>query len=323
MQKFVTHEKGRVLDMDLAGEVPDLLVGDQLRVKQIMHNLLGNAVKFTEHGSVTISTQLLEQHDANVLVQITVRDTGIGISPESLHNIFEPFVQEDGSTTRKYGGTGLGLTISRRLAELLGGSISVESSPSCGSCFKLALPFLVVKDAGVTQEAPKKTMIHWDGPPLRILFVEDDQVNITFGASLLRKLGHEVIVAENGRKCLEVLEQGPFDLVLMDIQMPVMNGEEALRKIRSKEEETFLHQPVIALTAYSLLGDKARFVKDGFDGYVSKPLAVKELVSEMKRVLGRTGYALIITSSILNGFTAFSSCGILAGMMIICPAATV
>ena len=153
MQKFITREKGLVLEVALAGDVPHLLVGDQLRVRQILLNLLGNAVKFTTQGRISISAQLLEQQGSSVLVQIAIRDTGIGISAEALDNIFKPFIQEDGSTTRKYGGTGLGLTISRHLAELLGGNISVASSPGAGSCFTVTLPFSVARDNGTTRES--------------------------------------------------------------------------------------------------------------------------------------------------------------------------
>jgi len=285
MQQAAAHEKGLVINLDLAGDIPDVLVGDQLLVKQILLNLLGNALKFTSNGSITISTLLLEQNDSSVRVQIDVRDTGVGISSESIDKIFMPFVQEDGSTTRKYGGSGLGLTISRRLAELLEGTISVESSPGVGSCFTVTLPFSVVSDSASIPEIPQYTTVSWDGPPLRILLVEDDQVNIIFGTSLLKKMGHGYIAVEDGVECLAALEQGAFDLVLMDIQMPVMNGEEALREVRRKELNTCHHQPIIALTAYSMRDDRDYFLNQGFDGYVSKPLETRELMCEMKRVL--------------------------------------
>ncbi|MEI6705381.1 MAG: ATP-binding protein, partial [Deltaproteobacteria bacterium] len=146
MQKSVAFEKQLNLDLNLSKDIPPLLVGDQLRIKQILLNLLGNAVKFTTEGHVTLSTKLLEQHDNFVLIQIEIRDTGIGISPKSLDTIFKPFTQEDGSISRKFGGTGLGLTISLRLAELMGGSINVESTPGAGSCFTVTLPFTVGRD---------------------------------------------------------------------------------------------------------------------------------------------------------------------------------
>jgi PAS domain S-box-containing protein len=285
MQKFVTHDKGLKLEVDVSEEIPYLLMGDQLRIKQILLNLLGNAVKFTSEGSVTVSAHVQELHGDSVLVRIAVRDTGIGISSEAVDKIFQPFTQEDGSTTRRYGGTGLGLTISRRLTELMGGTITVESSSGVGSCFIVILPLIICATPFIPQVAPTATTTDGDIPPLRILLVDDDQVNITFGASLLKKLGHKVTTAENGRQCLAVLEKMEFDIVLMDIQMPVMNGEEALREIRTKEHGRTEHLPVVALTAYSMRGDKELLREAGFDGYVSKPLLIKDLVEEMKRVM--------------------------------------
>jgi len=286
MQKSVIHEKRLKLDLDVAEDIPQFVMGDQLRVKQILHNLMGNAIKFTSQGGVTISVQLLEQQDSSLLLQLAVRDTGIGISPENLDKIFMAFEQENGSTTRNYGGTGLGLTISRRLTELLGGSISVESTLGAGSCFKVNLPFAVVEESEATEESPQKAVVCWDGPPMRILYVEDDQVNIFLGRAILNKLGYEVTVAENGRECLDALGQEKFDIVLMDVQMPDMNGEEAMLEIRRQEKDSPVHQPVIALTAYSSRQEKERFLDEGFDGYVSKPLVIEELIHEMKRVLG-------------------------------------
>jgi signal transduction histidine kinase/ActR/RegA family two-component response regulator len=285
MQKTVAFEKGLKLDVTLDENIPSTLVGDQLRIKQILLNLLSNAIKFTKQGNITVSAKILEQLDDFVLVQIAVRDSGIGISPEALEKIFKPFEQEDGSTTRNYGGTGLGLTISLRLAELMGGAITVESTQGIGSCFAVSLPLALDS----RPEAVVKTIVpansFWDGPALRILLVEDDQVNIVFGMSLFRKLGFAATSVKDGRQCLETLEHGSYDLVLMDIKMPVMNGEDALLEIRRNEQNTGLHQPVIAFTAYSLRGDKERLLEVGFDGYLSKPLQIEELASEMKRVL--------------------------------------
>jgi len=286
MQKSLIHVKGLTLSVDVAEEIPRVLVGDQLRIKQILLNLLGNAIKFTSQGNITITAQVLKQIDAVVFIQIAVRDTGIGISAEAQEKIFQPFVQEDGSTTRCFGGTGLGLTISRHLAELMGGGISVDSAPGAGSNFKVILPFSIIPDADTIGGASKKTAETWDVPPMRILLVEDDAINISYGSTLLKKMGHEVFVAENGSDCLAALEQGRFDVVLMDIQMPVMNGADALREIRRKEQSTSLHQPVIAVTAFSLDGEKERFLAEGFDGYASKPLILSEFIFEMKRVTG-------------------------------------
>ena len=284
IHKHIFIDKKLKLDVDVSEDIPHFMMGDQHRIKQILNNLVGNAVKFTSQGGISLSAHILEHNDASLLVEIAVRDTGTGISPEALEKIFLPFEQEDGSTTRTYGGTGLGLTISRRLAELMGGSISVESSPGAGSCFKVSLPLTAVNKGFATEDAPQTASVSWDGQALRILLVEDDQVSITFKSSLFQKLGFDVTVAKNGRECLSALKNDRFDVVLMDINMPDMNGEEALREIRRIERETHLHQKVIALTAYSLRGDKERFFDEGFDGYVSKPMAVSELVRELKRI---------------------------------------
>jgi PAS domain S-box-containing protein len=287
MQKLAANDKGLSLEVDLAEDVPHLLLGDPQRVRQILLNLMGNAVKFTERGGITISTQLLEQNDATVLIQITVCDTGIGISTEMLDKIFRPFEQGDGSINRKYGGTGLGLSISHRLTELLGGHISADSTKNVGSCFKVTLPFSIVRDTATTPDLTPKPSVNQHGPSLRILYAEDDQTNVKVMASMLRKSGHNMIAVENGKECLKALEQGASDIVLMDIQMPVMNGVEALREIRKKEQGTSRHQPVIALTAYVLHGDEEHFLEEGFDGYVSKPIDTSRLMCEIQRVVGR------------------------------------
>jgi PAS domain S-box-containing protein len=289
MQKSAIFNKGLTLDLELAKAIPFVLIGDQLRVKQILLNLLSNAVKFTLQGGITLSAQLLEQYDSSVLVQLAIQDSGIGISPEALDLIFIPFMQEDGSVTRKYGGTGLGLTISRHLAELMGGALAVESTPGKGSCFIVTLPFGVGHTAAVALKTEPKVEISWDFEPLRLLFVEDDESNIRFGTSLFKKLQQEIVVARNGQECLDALKQGRFDLVLLDIQMPLMNGMDALREIRKKELNTPDHQPVIAMTAYSLRGTRELLLDEGFDGYVSKPLMFSDLLGEMKRVLGKAG----------------------------------
>jgi PAS domain S-box-containing protein len=287
MQKSVISGKDLKMNVTHAEDIPRVLIGDQLRIKQIFHNLLGNAVKFTAQGSISLSTQLREHYDESVVVEIAVRDSGIGIPPEAFDRIFKPFTQADGSTTRRYGGTGLGLTISRRLVELMGGSIAVESAQGVGSCFIVTLPLSIGSGVLAAREDAYKRTIDPDGPALRILMVEDDLINITFGTTLLKKLGHNFMVAVNGRECLAALEKGVFDLVLMDIQMPVMNGQDALMEIRSKERESGAHLPLIAVTAHSMRGDKERFLELGFDGYQSKPLIASELVEEMRRVITR------------------------------------
>ena len=171
--KALLHKKGLTIDLTLSDEIPHILTGDQRRIKQVILNLLGNAIKFTARGGITVSTRLMEKCDTSVLIQISVCDTGIGISPEAHDTIFKAFTQADGSTSRNYGGTGLGLAISLRLTELMGGSISVESTVGVGSRFTITIPLTIVMKT-ITQLAPQKTNPNWDGPLLRILFVEDN-----------------------------------------------------------------------------------------------------------------------------------------------------
>ena len=285
-QKTLIDGKGLFLDLEVAKEVPAVLMGDALRVKQILLNLLGNAVKFTATGGITVSARVLDQSERSLDLQIAVRDTGIGISAEALDKIFQPFIQEDSSTTRKFGGSGLGLSISRSLAGLMKGSIAVESEAGVGSRFLVTIPFFKVQGAAIEGGDGETIAVNWDEQALRILFVEDNEVNIKSGTTMLGKLGHRVVLAQNGLDCLAELERGAFDVVLMDIQMPLLNGREALRQIRAEELGTGRHQPVIALTAYALRGDGERFLREGFDGYLSKPFRANELVGEMRRVLG-------------------------------------
>ncbi len=284
-QRPLYQSKGLALDVVIAPDVPHVLVGDQLRVKQILNNLLGNAVKFTSSGGISINVRLLEQHATHVTVQIEVCDTGIGIAPEALERIFRPFDQEDNSTTRRFGGTGLGLSISRSLAGLMGGSISVESTQGVGSCFQITVPFACLNQDCLPESPAHEKNMGIELPPLKILIVEDNPTNAALGISLLGKMGHSPVLATNGRECLTALDRERFDLILMDIQMPDMNGEEALLHIRKREQDGGGHLPVIALTAYSLRGDRERFLAMGFDGYVSKPLEVSELIREVKRVM--------------------------------------
>lgn len=275
------------LTVSLADELPEVVKGDQLRFKQIMLNLLGNAIKFTPTGSITITADLLEQQQFSTLVRVTVRDTGIGMTPEVQQRIFEPFTQAESSTTRSYGGTGLGLSICRKLVGLMGGVITVESELGQGSCFCLDLPFGADSAAADRQGADmmQSEETSWDGPPLSILIAEDNGTNVLYLQSLLGKLGLGSTTAENGRQALERWQQGGIDLILMDIQMPEMDGDEALRLIRHEELQRGGHVPVIALTAYALRGDRERLLAAGFDGYLSKPLNMTALRNELQRVL--------------------------------------
>ncbi|MDK9718285.1 MAG: ATP-binding protein, partial [Trichlorobacter sp.] len=290
ISELVSFQRKRISDKGLSCKIiippdlPDALIGDQLRIKQILLNLLGNAIKFTESGGITVAVNLVEQRESVLLLDIVVQDTGIGIPFNLQEQIFEPFSQADSSTTRRFGGTGLGLTICRRLAELMGASIRVESREGGGSTFYLRIP-LSIAAVRLQTGHQVETPAHLKGVAFqKILLVEDNQINITFSKALLTKIGYHVTVAENGKHALDALVTGQFDLVLMDIKMPVMNGDEALKILREQEAGINQHLPVIALTAYALKDDREKYLAMGFDGYLAKPVLVNELIDEILKV---------------------------------------
>lgn len=284
-QKARIFEKGLQIKQDIAADLPELVNGDQLRVKQVFINLLGNAIKFTERGTITIAAAILERESNRALIRITVSDTGIGMSQETLQKIFDPFAQADSSTTRRFGGTGLGLSICRKLAELMGGAITVESTPGSGSSFHLDLSFTCSASKAIRPDgaAPLST-IHKPERPLTILIAEDNQINQRTLEMILLKTGHQPVCADNGQKALERWHNGGVDVILMDIQMPVMNGLEALEQIRIEEAATGKHTAVIALTADALKGTEEKLIKAGFDGYLTKPVKIMDLLNKLVRL---------------------------------------
>jgi len=277
------HQKRLQFDLNLPDNLPKVVQGDQLRYKQILLNLLGNAIKFTELGKIGVSARLLEQTTMTARIRTTVSDTGIGIPPDALNSIFKPFTQADSTTTRRFGGTGLGLTICRKLAELMGGTISVESKPGTGSSFHLDLPFIVAhhSDSPVINTSLSITQ----GPSLSILVAEDNETNRRTLELMLEKLGHRVVTCEHGQSALDHWAQGNTDVILMDILMPIMGGEEALQQIRQAEQGSKQHTPVIAITADALKGTKDRLLQAGFDGYLSKPFRLNAITEELGRVI--------------------------------------
>ncbi|MEW6313816.1 MAG: response regulator [Pseudomonadota bacterium] len=424
---FRAHAKKLELIGSIDPEVPDALLGDPGRVRQILINLVGNALKFTQHGEVEVAVDTVAVAGDDVWLHFAVRDTGIGIPAEKQKSIFEAFSQADTSTTRKYGGTGLGLTICNRLVEMMGGHITVESAPEQGSIFHFTvrlrlnhdaqpamappvgvegLRVLVVDDNAANRKVLEMILAHWkmrvatadgadavpamlhhaqtDGDPFRlllldacmpgkdgfalaaevkqaqgllqpkmvmltsfgqrgdaarcreigidgylvkpvsefnlaeavlavlgqpdgadasllvtrhsveenlrplaILLAEDNEVNQMLAVRVLEKMGHAVTVASNGKEALAALDQKNYDIVLMDMQMPEMDGAEAAQAIRAREQGSEAHLPIIALTAHAMSGDRERCLAVGMDGYVSKPLQPTELLNEMRRVLGQ------------------------------------
>jgi signal transduction histidine kinase/CheY-like chemotaxis protein/HAMP domain-containing protein len=283
-QLSVIRDKHLDITSDIAPDVPEVVHGDQLRFKQIILNLLGNSIKFTAQGGISISVSLENRLEDTAVVHISVTDTGIGMAPELHEKIFGAFSQADASTTRRYGGTGLGLTICRRLVELMGGRINVKSTLGSGSTFHVSLPFEVAQQPETVSSDIPADQCLWDGPLYSILVAEDNPVNQKYISIILRKMGHEVVCSNDGAQALEAWRNGRFDCILMDLQMPVMGGGEALQQIRREEKTNEGSIPIIALTAHALKGDRERLLELGFDGYLSKPFQIAELTGELKRL---------------------------------------
>lgn len=260
-------KKDITLSVSVEPSVPARMLGDKNRVTQVMFNLIGNAIKFTDQGSVKVAVAT-----ENNEVTVKVIDTGIGISAEAQKNLFNPFVQADGSITRRYGGTGLGLAISRHLIEKMQGRISLQSQLGQGSCFTVFLPITVVETQQEEQTLKPKTT---QSRSLSILLAEDSKTNQMVAKLMLEKRGHKVQVADHGQMALDMVMASPtqFDLILMDISMPVMDGMEATRKLREKQCEL----PIIALTANAMHSDQVEYREAGMDGFLAKPIRVPEL----------------------------------------------
>ena len=283
------HKKGLDLITDVDARVPDALVGDPLRLRQVLVNLVGNAVKFTDKGCVSIRVGLETQTNSAVTILVHVTDTGIGIPPEKHQLIFDPFRQVDGSTTRQYCGTGLGLTISARLVELMGGRIGLKSEVGKGSTFfftvRLAHASVGTPDQFAQDVRPHAAGQARVGPPrssLQILLAEDNVVNRKLVAELLKMEGHNIVVVGNGREAVVAVEERVFDLVLMDVQMPVMDGFEATAAIRQAEKDTGRHTPIVAMTAHAMKGDQEKCITAGMDDYLSKPINFASLLAMLE-----------------------------------------
>ncbi len=280
-------KKGLQLTTDIASDVPDSIVGDQGSVKQVLINLVGNAVKFTEKGSVSICVSRQECGAGWITLHFSVADTGIGIPEEHQRKIFDIFTQADSSTTRKYGGTGLGLSICSRLVQMMKGEIWVESKPGNGSSFHFTASFGLVHEAASEArqvDAKEADSAEEKKPGLNILVAEDNFVNQKLATALLQKAGHSVTIASNGRVAVDEIESKQFDLVFMDVQMPEMDGYQATRIIREREKGTEERIPVIALTAHVMKGDRERCINAGMDEYLSKPLKKKDVLDLIDRL---------------------------------------
>ncbi len=284
---FRAGQKGLDLSCQVHADVPDGLRGDPMRLRQVIVNLIGNAIKFTAQGQVTIRVEDEDEADERTCLHFAVSDTGIGIPADQQKSIFEAFTQGDSSMNRRYGGTGLGLAISSRLVEMMQGRMWLESEPGIGSTFHFTAYFSLQK---ASMELPpagdslcsKARMPNASRSGLKLLVAEDNVVNQRVAVGLLEKAGHSVEVAENGKVALQLLDAHAFDLILMDIQMPEMNGFEATAELRRREQISGRHIPVIAMTAHAMVGDKEQCLKAGMDRYVSKPVREHELLAAIE-----------------------------------------
>lgn len=268
---------------------PALLVGDPFRVRQILINYLTNAIKFTDEGKITLNIRTVEASKETVRIRLEVEDTGIGISRGDRQRLFRSFTQADSSMTRKYGGSGLGLAIVRQLVDLMGGSCGAQSELGKGSCFWCEIPFGLV---ALAQEIPERNSSKkLESPPRlqgRVLLVEDNPVNQMIAYSMLKKIGLGGEVAGNGQEALELLAKEQFDAVLMDCQMPVLDGYNATRELRKLElQNNQARMPVIAMTAHAMDGDRAKCLEAGMDDYLAKPVKIEDLVKTLERWFNR------------------------------------
>ncbi|MDA7948639.1 MAG: response regulator [Hyphomicrobiaceae bacterium] len=278
------NAKGLAAQVDLAEDFPRQLCGDPVRIRQVLNNLVDNALKFTEQGSVHIRAGYGCDGDEFIL-RFEVCDTGIGLTDEQISKLFEPYAQADSSVAVQYGGTGLGLSIARRLANLMGGDLGCESAPDSGSMFWFTIR---VRDANASapQSAPPQPGLPPDPPPVmgplngHVLIVEDNDVNQMLIAAYLDQFGLTHDTAVNGQEAIRMVQERHYDVVLMDIMMPVMDGLEATKQIRALDGP-LASLPIIALTANAMKGDRETYLASGLDGYVSKPLSAADLFTAL------------------------------------------
>ena len=273
--------------LDREEGIPPFVIGDELRLSQVLLNLCSNAIKFTDQGEVVLRIGVAEQNEGTVWLRFSVSDSGVGMTEEQLAGLFQPFTQADTSTTRKYGGTGLGLVISKLLVEMMGGEIGVKSAPDAGSTFQFTIPLEKAdapEAAGEAAQSPEATEGgSRDLRGLRVLLVEDNEINQEIAVALMESLGLSVLVAGNGAEALSLLADHDVDGVLMDIQMPVMDGLTAARRIRETGREGVRNLPIIAMTAHAMQEDRGKSLDAGMNDHITKPIDVRELRARLDR----------------------------------------
>ena len=274
LHRLRAREKSLELELELDDGIPAILRGDMGRLKQVLYNLLSNAIKFTQKGGMRVRISLVDRTAEQVTLRFSIADSGIGIPEEFLGKVFEPFTQVDASSTRQYEGSGLGLAISKSLVKLMGGHLDVESEYGKGSIFSFMIPLGMAHNQ-VPPPLMKKSIVAKAVHPARklaVLLVEDNLINQKVATVFLNKQGHQVVLADNGEEAVKLFKQTSFDLILMDVNMPVMDGLGATAAIRKLEAQSGAHVPIIAMTAHAMKGDEERFLKNGMDAYVPKPV---------------------------------------------------
>jgi PAS domain S-box-containing protein len=282
--QVLAQNKNLYLSWQVSDQIPPLMMGDPVRIRQIIINLVNNAIKFTHKGGVTVAVSLYASHENECDLHFAVSDTGIGIPKDRQSRIFDVFSQADEKTARRYGGTGLGLAISMKLAEMMGGRVWVESEEGKGSSFNFILRLGISRStstARMAQADAAGVSAGEDVGRLKLLLAEDNLVNQKVAARILEKRGWDVTVANNGKEAVDAVGRNRFDVVLMDDFMPEMTGVEAVAIIRTEEKQTGLHLPIIAMTANAMAGDREKYLSLGMDGYVSKPIDREQLFREI------------------------------------------
>ncbi|WP_158500586.1 response regulator [Spirosoma radiotolerans] len=282
----VATDKSLSLVVETDPTLPAVVLGDPTRLTQILLNLLSNAIKFTKYGQVTARIDKVAETADSVRVRFRVQDTGIGMAPDILPHIFDRFRQANDFTTRYYGGTGLGLSIVKSLAEMQGGWVQVSSVPDQGSCFTLEIPYKVTTDVQEPTVGLSMEPLSADGQQVRILVVEDNLINQKLALQVLKRLGYLTQIAENGQQALDYLQTGKYDVVLMDIQMPVMDGYTATRQIRTTLQSNV---PIIAMTAHALASEREQCLQAGMNDFIPKPFQIEELQRVMRKYTPSTG----------------------------------
>jgi len=273
--ELLAQEKSLKLTFNFTNCKNTYITGDPLRLRQVISNLLNNAIKFTNSGEINLNITQTDTHNRHARFIFTVTDTGIGLSPEQTIGLFNSFQQADSSTTRKHGGTGLGLTICKQLIELMNGEISVTSTPEKGSCFKFILPYALADKKDIINSQQTSLINTIQALNKNILLVEDNEVNQLIACALLEELDINITIANNGVEALEKIKSQKFDLVLMDIQMPEMDGYEATRELRKIPQ--YDNIPIIAMTANAMQEDINRSFESGMDAHIAKPIEVEKL----------------------------------------------